>query len=474
MLTLKSGSACDVCAEEYGPQCLPHSIPCGHVLCASCCNTINEKTSSRLSPACPFCRESFSPDSVRLIRMDFTTSGWSTPRRYPHFEPASDFTGELLARRTEQLLRFDADPRSKSEARRLEDKVARIAAKKCSVEEVSALQKELEVWLRSGKEEQSSALFLSAALLRAILMNHLAHSEASRAAKSNELAYKEKINNLELTTQRLEADFKRLRKIHEQKSQECQQLRAEVSQLRSLASSLGVTLPPTTTVSSASASASASAAASSSEPTTPTSPRATSPTTYTSPSSPMSSSRYNSLHTRSMSTSSSIRPITPATPSPLTRSQTPAPTMLSHSSSIRSATPSIRSMTPAVGMGRSYTPAPVSSRSMTPGPGSHYTSASAYASRSQTPAPTSSHFHSHAYSSAAPPPPIPPKPRRLSQPSPPKMMVRSTSEEKTDARERWIPPPPENRVLVETAEGGSYYKKMHGSTVRPMGISART
>lgn len=29
MLTLQSGSACDVCAEEYGPQCLPHSIPCG-------------------------------------------------------------------------------------------------------------------------------------------------------------------------------------------------------------------------------------------------------------------------------------------------------------------------------------------------------------------------------------------------------------------------------------------------------------
>jgi hypothetical protein len=86
--------------------------------------------------------------------MDFTTSGWSTPRRYPSFEPASDFTGELLAKRTEQLLRFDPDSRSKSEARRLEDKVARIAAKKCSVEEVSALQKELEDWLRSGKDDQ--------------------------------------------------------------------------------------------------------------------------------------------------------------------------------------------------------------------------------------------------------------------------------------------------------------------------------
>lgn len=86
--------------------------------------------------------------------MDFTTSGWSTPRRYPNFESGSDFTGELLAKRTEQLLRFDSDSRSKSETRRLEDKVARIAAKKCSVEEVSALQKELEDWLKSGRDDQ--------------------------------------------------------------------------------------------------------------------------------------------------------------------------------------------------------------------------------------------------------------------------------------------------------------------------------
>lgn len=169
MLTLSPGSACDVCAEEYGPQCMPHSVPCGmqyfrpfprffltsppgHVLCASCCTNIVEKTSSRLSPVCPFCREAFTPDSVRLIRMDFATSGWSTPRRHPNFENGSDFTGELLAKRTEQLLRSDSRP--KSEVRRLEDKVAKIAAKKCSVEEVSALQQELESVLKSGKDEQ--------------------------------------------------------------------------------------------------------------------------------------------------------------------------------------------------------------------------------------------------------------------------------------------------------------------------------
>ena len=29
MITLSPGSLCDVCAEEYGPHNLPHSIPCG-------------------------------------------------------------------------------------------------------------------------------------------------------------------------------------------------------------------------------------------------------------------------------------------------------------------------------------------------------------------------------------------------------------------------------------------------------------
>jgi len=195
----------------FSPPC---STRPGHVLCAGCCSAIVEKTAPRLQPTCPFCRESFAPDSIRLVRLDFATSGWSTPRRYPHFEPGSDFTGELLAKRTEQLLRFDPDPRSKSETRRLEDKVARIAAKKSSVEEVSALQKELEDWLRTAKgDQQHMALFLSAALLRAILMNHLAHSEASRIAKSNELALKSKIENLESTHHSLDVQHNRCVRI---------------------------------------------------------------------------------------------------------------------------------------------------------------------------------------------------------------------------------------------------------------------
>jgi len=171
MLTLAPGCACDVCAEEYGPHRMPHSIPCGrkffaallrfffikflsgHVLCASCCTNIVEKTSPRLAPVCPFCREQFSSDSPRLIRMDFTTSGWSTPRRFPAVETFNDFNTEMLQRKTERLLNSDTS-RTRIEVRRLEDKVARVAAKKCSVEEVSTLYKELEEWLLAEKDDQ--------------------------------------------------------------------------------------------------------------------------------------------------------------------------------------------------------------------------------------------------------------------------------------------------------------------------------
>lgn len=178
MITLTSGSACDVCAEEYGPQCQPHSIPCGksrnhvnkyvkksysaffclfrtgHVLCASCCSTIVEKTPSRLSPVCPFCRESFTNDSVRVIRIEFNSSSrWNILRRAPTYslEPSQTDFASLWARRSERSSGI------RPEVRLLEEKVARVAAKKCSVEEVAALYRELDEWLESGVYVQVSS-----------------------------------------------------------------------------------------------------------------------------------------------------------------------------------------------------------------------------------------------------------------------------------------------------------------------------
>lgn len=127
----------------------------GHVLCLSCCSTIVEKTSPRLTPVCPFCREHFTSDSARLIRMDFNTSGWSTPRRLPTIESNNTDFADMWARKTERLLLSEGSSRTRSETRRLEDKVAKVAAKKCSVEEVSTLHKELEDWLTSEVKDDT-------------------------------------------------------------------------------------------------------------------------------------------------------------------------------------------------------------------------------------------------------------------------------------------------------------------------------
>lgn len=400
MLTLSPGSACDVCAEEYGPQCHPHSIPCGHVLCASCCSTIVEKTPSRLLPVCPFCRENFTGDSVRLIRMDFNSSGWSTPRRMPQhpIESSQADFAEMWARKTERLLLSDGCSRTRLEARRLEDKVAKVAAKKCSVEEVSTLHRELEEWLTSDVKDDQTSLHLSAALLRAILMNHLAHSEASRNAKTVEANLKAKVDDLEITTEKLEAELRKQRQHYAQKAQDYQTVCVELNRLKE---SLNI---PVDSRQSA---------------TSPTPPSTSSVPPY-SPSTQSPLSRFNSVHQRSASMSS--RPSTPATPSP-SRTYTPAPPPLS-----RSQTPApLRSQTPAP-LARSYTPSP---RSQTPSV-RPYTPALP-TMRTTTPAPSLLRMQTPA------PPPIPPKPRRLSTPSPPKMM-RSTSEEKAELHQRWIPP----------------------------------
>ena len=83
--------------------------------------------------------------------MDFTTSGWSTPRRVPAMDTFNNFNPEVLQRKTAHL--SNGSSKTRIEVRRLEDKVAKAAAKKCSVEEVAALYRELEEFLVNDKEE---------------------------------------------------------------------------------------------------------------------------------------------------------------------------------------------------------------------------------------------------------------------------------------------------------------------------------
>lgn len=96
---------------------------------------------------------------MRKIRIDFNSSGRSTPRAVGTIEANLDaaFPRGVLAE--DRFPPSEKDrARARIEARRLEDKVARAAAKKCSVEEVAMLQSEVDNWLRDSDptEEQVS------------------------------------------------------------------------------------------------------------------------------------------------------------------------------------------------------------------------------------------------------------------------------------------------------------------------------
>ncbi|KAA1472670.1 hypothetical protein DENSPDRAFT_194680 [Dentipellis sp. KUC8613] len=341
MLTLEPCSLCDVCADEYGPRNPPHCIPCGHVLCLSCCNTIIEKTPSRLQPVCPFCREQFTRSTIRLIRIDFngsTGSGFSTPRRSPRSPRAplieDDFPNDLLLKANLPNLPplpDDAEVKSRTEVRRLESRIARIAAKKCSVEEVTALHKELRDWLDSNSYSDAfSSIHLSSLLLHAILANHVAFTESSKNAKNTEATLKSKVDELELEKSKLEAEIQRHKLSYTQKTQECQNLRAELARLKVKS----VPSTPTSTTSTASASAAA-------------------PPSHTSvsrPTSPPSTVRGSPPSTRVSSPTSSAY-----LPHAHTRMATPMHFSLSHGRSPSAALPS-RTSTPAVST-RSATPA---------------------------------------------------------------------------------------------------------------------
>ena len=64
----------------------------------------------------------------------------------------SESAADIWTRKTDKFPFVDAGcVRSREEARKLEDKVAKVASKKSSVEEVSNLHKELEDWLTAAK-----------------------------------------------------------------------------------------------------------------------------------------------------------------------------------------------------------------------------------------------------------------------------------------------------------------------------------
>lgn len=114
-------------------------------MCLGCCEKIISKTSPRLSPACPFCRESFARENVRVIRIDFSTNGHAAPKRA--VPDAPDIVTDIFSRKDDLKLIESITSQSREDVRKLELKVARVAAQKSSVEEVSMLYQELQAWL---------------------------------------------------------------------------------------------------------------------------------------------------------------------------------------------------------------------------------------------------------------------------------------------------------------------------------------
>lgn len=141
--------------------------------------TICEKTPQKNHPACPFCRENFTPETIRVIRVDCGgSSGTSTPRAlFPIKLDEDDETILWDRRRDEEQdrpLPFDTDiARLRAEARQLEDRVARVAAKKCSVEEVHTLHRELQEWLVSEAKNKLEGNYVSPLFLhRSFFLHH--------------------------------------------------------------------------------------------------------------------------------------------------------------------------------------------------------------------------------------------------------------------------------------------------------------
>ncbi|KAG2151590.1 uncharacterized protein EDB93DRAFT_1052476, partial [Suillus bovinus] len=230
MFTLSPGSVCDVCAEEYDPHCIPHSIPCGHIFCWSCCHKIVQKTLPNLQAACPFCSDHFTSGDVRLLRTNFSESGRVTPRGRGGLSEAFDRHSPLRGEDRFPIVE-PCFSRTHAETRRLEDKVAKVAARKCSVEEVSTLYKELDEWLIHDESfnVQSYSLSSSAALLKTILTNHIAHSEAVNMAKGVEVTLKGKLDEMESRVSKLKTDLKQYQAFYTRKVQECEALRVELT-----------------------------------------------------------------------------------------------------------------------------------------------------------------------------------------------------------------------------------------------------
>lgn len=55
---------CTICFEDFGPERYPYSIPCGHVFCNPCLESLLDVLSTA---GCPNCRTPYTSDSIRKL-----------------------------------------------------------------------------------------------------------------------------------------------------------------------------------------------------------------------------------------------------------------------------------------------------------------------------------------------------------------------------------------------------------------------
>jgi len=81
MLTLRAGSSCDICFENFAEEeyRIPSSIPCGHVFCSECVSSAPGSSVSlnslpsclgRYPCVCALCRTPFREDQIIRLRID--------------------------------------------------------------------------------------------------------------------------------------------------------------------------------------------------------------------------------------------------------------------------------------------------------------------------------------------------------------------------------------------------------------------
>ncbi|KAI4522664.1 hypothetical protein K525DRAFT_283518 [Schizophyllum commune Loenen D] len=154
MITLLPGSTCDIGAEEFSAHRPPYTLPCGHVLCRACCDAIVEKSPPRLEPVCPFCREAFKASDPRVVRVD-----WAAMPRSQSVAPSINDNPTRIPSLSGNIWKEHSHPsdnsRGRPEARQLEDKVAKLAATKTSVEAIQNLLADLDHWLLHAKRDSS-------------------------------------------------------------------------------------------------------------------------------------------------------------------------------------------------------------------------------------------------------------------------------------------------------------------------------